>query len=43
MKQKPTIKPKAPKKKDIRVPMNMSFEEAIKLAATTVVKKKSNK
>ena len=43
MKQKPTTKPKSTKKKDIRVPMNMTFEDAIKLAATTVVKPKKTK
>ena len=43
MDKKPTKKPKATKKKDIRVPMNMSFEDAIKLAATTVVKPKKTK
>ena len=40
MEKKPTKPAKKTTKKDIRVPMNMSFEEAIKLAATTVVKKK---
>lgn len=40
MDKKPTKKPKANKKKGIRVYMNMSFKDAIKLVAPTVVKKK---
>lgn len=42
MDKKPTKPTKKAPKKDIRVPMNMSFEEAMKVAATTVIKKKKS-
>jgi hypothetical protein len=40
MDKKPTKKPKTVKK-DTHTKANLSFEETLKLAATTVVKKKS--
>lgn len=41
MNKKPTKKPKTLPKKDAQTKPNLSFEETLKLAATTVVKKKS--
>lgn len=41
MTKKPTKKPQNTAKKDLKVPMNMSFEDALKVAATTVIKKKT--
>ena len=41
MDKKPTKKPKTPPKKDAQTKPNLSFEETLKLAATTVVKKKN--
>jgi hypothetical protein len=40
MDKKPTKKPKISPKKDTPTKPNLSFEETLKLAATTVVKNK---
>lgn len=40
MDKKPTKKPKTPPKKDTATKPNLSFEETLKLAATTLIKKK---
>ena len=43
MEKKPTKHAKKSVKKDIRVTTSMTFEEALKKAATIVIKKKVNK